>query len=235
MANIVHVAKGDFVELKFTGKINGTTFDSNIAEDLKMADSKLEPRKLNIRIGERMVVKGLDSALEGKELNVQYNIHIPFKEGFGPRHPSLIKTIPLHVFTAQKIYPESGMTLALDNSLVQIRAVSGARVIADFNNPLAGKDLDYSFVIVRKIEDIAEKARVFFEWFIAAVPELSVGDSVTIKAQAKLKPLIIAFKDKFKELVGKELLFEAVVEEAVRKDARESESPAAQDATQQSL
>lgn len=219
-------AKGDFVELQFTGRINGAVFDSNVLEDLKQLDSKAEPRKLSVIVGQSMVIKGLDSALEGKEIGTSYNVHVPFKEGFGPRIPSLVKTIPLKVFTEQKVYPEAGMTFALDNTLVSIRAVSGARVIADFNNPLSGKDLDYTFTIVRKISELDEKARVFFEGFLRGVPEFEVTDKVIVKGPPQLEQIINIFKQKFKELVGTELVFSVIAaeEKPVESKAQQQQS-----------
>jgi len=199
--------KGDFIELVFTGKANGQIFDSNILEDMKKIDSEAKPRQLKIIIGQGMVVKGLDKYLEEKEINTPYTVNVGAQDGFGARSSNLVKTIPLHVFTSQKINPESGMTLALDNMFVHIRAVSGARVIADFNNPLAGKDLEYTFTIVRKIEEVEEKTRVFFEWFLRTIPEFEISDKVTVKGPANLEPIINFFKQKFSDLIGKELSF----------------------------
>jgi FKBP-type peptidyl-prolyl cis-trans isomerase 2 len=211
------IAKGDFVELEFTGKVNGKVFDSNNAEDLKQVDSKAEPRKTFIIIGENMTVKGLDEALVGKELDKQYEIHISPNEGFGARKPSLVRTIPLRVFTQQGVSPRPGMSFALDNALVQIRAVSGARVIADFNNPLAGKELDYSFKILRKIDSTEEKSRIFFQLFLRSVPEFEVSDKVVVKAAKQFEPLVKLLSKKFHELVGKELSF-SLVEKSVDKE-----------------
>ena len=98
----------DFVEIKFTGYIDGKVFDSNIDEDLKKVSPDSKPDKTIICIGEQMVVPGLDKALEGKEINKEYEINIPYTEGFGKKHRELIKTIPLKIFTAQKINPYPG-------------------------------------------------------------------------------------------------------------------------------
>lgn len=220
--------KGDFVELEFTGRSNGKVFDSNIPEDLKQIDAKATPRKTYVIVGQGMVVTGLDKALEGKELHKQYTVDVPHKEGFGARNVSLVRTIPLRIFTEQKVYPQVGMSFILDNTVVQIRAVSGARVIADFNNPLAGKDLHYSFKIIRKIDTVEEKARIFFEWFLRGVPEFEVTDTVAVKGPKQVEPFIMMFKEKFLSLVGKELSF-TVVEKKVQSEDKEQPS------TQQSL
>lgn len=200
--------KGDFVEIKFTGKVNGKIFDSNIPEDLEKIDREAKPRKTIIAIGEGMIVKGLDNAFEGKEIGKEYSIHLDSKDGFGPRRNDLVKTIPLSVFTRQKIDPRPGATFLMDNMLARIITVSGARVITDFNNPLSGKDLDYTFTIIRVVTDMKEKAEAFFEFNFRFVPELEVnGKKVIIKGPKPLESFIEKMGDKFNSLLGAELEF----------------------------
>ncbi|MCU0642370.1 MAG: FKBP-type peptidyl-prolyl cis-trans isomerase [archaeon] len=202
------VNKKDFVELKFTGFTNGNIFDSNVEEDLKKIDPKGKPRPLIICAGEGMVVAGLDNALEGKEIGKQYEVSIPAKEGFGERRRDLVKTIPLKIFTEQKINPYAGMVLAMDNSLAKVITVSGARVMTDFNNPLAGKDLVYKFTITRKLTDDREKATALFSFVFRFVPEFEIKeDKIIISGPKPLEYYVNAFKDKFRDLLGKELGF----------------------------
>src|SRR3989338_7939931 len=155
--------KKDFVEIVYTGYTNGKVFDSNIEEDLKKIDDKAVPKKTTVVIGEQMVVPGLDKALEDKEIGKEYEILLKAKEGLGERDKNLLKTIPLKVFAEKNINPKPGMAFAVDNMLVKIVAVSGARVITDFNNPLAGKEITYKFKIARILEDEKEKASALFE------------------------------------------------------------------------
>lgn len=204
----MHTQKGDFVELVFTGRVNGAVFDSNNPEDLKQLNPDHKPRKTIAIVGEHMVVPGLDEALVGKELNKQFKIHVLPQKGFGERKTTMVRPVPLKVFTSQRIVPEPGMTLLLDQTLVTIRAVSGARVTVDFNNPLAGKELDYEVTIIRKIEDVKEKAELFFEWYMRSKPEIEVRDKVIVKAEKNFEPIINLFKEKFKQIVGVELGFE---------------------------
>ncbi len=220
------ITNGDFVEIEYTARANGEIFDSNRAIDLAKIDPKAKPRKTIAIIGESTVIKGLDNALEGKELGKEYTVSISAKDGFGDRRPDLVKTIPLSVFTSQNIRPERGMTLMLDNNVVTIRTVSGARVITDFNNPMAGKELEYTFIALRKVEDLKGKAEAFFECFFGGAPELEVGESVILRGPKELEVVVTMTKERFKKLVGKELEFK-VKEEKPAADQKES--------TQQSL
>lgn len=203
------IKKKDFIELKFSGYSNGNIFDSNIEEDLKKLDPRAKPRETIVIVGERMVVPGFDRELEGREIGKEYEIDVPAKEGFGERRKELLKTIPLKVFTEKKINPYPGMVLAMDEALVRVVAVSGARVITDFNNPLAGKDLKYRFKIVRKLDDEKEKARAFLESSFRFVPDFDVSErEIVVKGPKIFERFIEAMKEKCKELCGKELKFE---------------------------
>ena len=202
--------KNDFIELKYTGKTNEKIFDTNVEEDMKQLDPKGKVEKTIIVIGQGMVMPGLDKALEGKELSKKYEITLSPKEGFGERKRELVKTIPLKAFTEQKVNPFPGMVLTLDNFLVRIIAVSGARVITDFNNPLAGKELHYIFTIERIITDDKEKAESLFKVFFKFVPEFEINEKLIIRGPKQFEPIVHAYQTKFKELLNKEAIFEEV-------------------------
>ncbi len=208
MSNII--VKKDFVELKYTGKANGVVFDSNIEEDLKNLNPKIKPKKTIVVVGEEMLLKGLDEALEGKEIGREYEITLPPKKAFGERNRSLLKTIPLSVFTEKKINPYPGMVLNLDNLMARIITVSGARVITDLNNPLAGKEIHYRFTITRKVTDEKEKVESLFEIFLKFIPEFEIKDKIILKGPKSFEVLIKELSPKFKDLLGKDLIFEEI-------------------------
>ncbi len=214
--------KDDFVELKFTGYAQENIFDSNIEEDLKKINSEIKPIKTIAVIGQKMVVSGLDKELKGKEIGKEYNITISAKEGFGERNRELVKTIPLRVFTEKNLEPKAGMVFNLDDTLAKIITISGARVVVDFNNPLAGKELKYKFIIIRKIEDEKEKIESFFSYFFRFTPEFEITEkSIKVKGPKPLEQIVKMFKEKFKELEGKELEFELLEEKKEAKSAEE--------------
>ena len=206
------VKEKDFVEIKYSGYANGSLFDSNIEEDLKKLNPEAKAEKTVICIGQKMLVPGLDKQLEGKNIGEEYEIDVPYKEAFGERKRELIKVIPLKAFSEQKIHPQPGMMFTLDNALVKIIAVSGARVTTDFNNPLAGKDLKYKITMTRIITDVKEKSETMLKFFLRFAPEFEVNEKVTVKGPKILEQMVGLYKDKFKELVGKELAFEEKTE-----------------------
>jgi len=212
------VQRNDFVELKFTGYANGSIFDSNIDEDLKKMSPDARPKETIVIVGESMLVPGFDKELEGKEIGKDYEIKVPAKEGFGERRRELIKTIPLKIFTDKKINPYPGLVLAMDENLARVITISGARVVTDFNKTLAGKDLVYKFNIVRKITDDKEKAKTVFVQIFRFVPDFELKENeVVVKGPKVLERFVEALREKFKELVGKELKFSLVEEKLEEK------------------
>lgn len=204
----IKINKKDFIEIKYTGYANSEIFDSNIEDDLKKLNSELKPKKTIIVVGEEMVVSGLDKAFPGKEIGKIYEITLSPKESFGERKRSLIKTIPLKAFTEKNVSPKPGMVLTLDNSMARIITISGARVITDFNSPLAGKEIRYKFTIVRKVEDEKEKADSLFESFFKFIPEYEIKENIILKGPKPLEYFANHFSSRFKGLIGKELGFE---------------------------
>jgi len=218
------VNKGDFVEIKYTGYSNEQIFDSNIEEDAKKVNPQFKPRKTILIVGEGMIVPGLDKAFEGKEIGKEYEVTISPKEGFGDRKRELVKTIPLNVFSERKIKPYPGLVLNMDNVIARIITVSGARVVTDFNNPLAGKELRYKFKIVRIVTDEKEKVETVLELLFKFIPEFDIKEKVIMKGPAAFKPYIAQVGAKFKDLIGKELDFEEVKPKEEKKGEKEEKN-----------
>ena len=211
----LHLVKnGDFINLKFTGYVEGKPFDSNILEDLKKLNEKAEPQKTIIIVGKEMVVRGLDSAIIGKEFGKEYKITVSPKEGFGPRHKELIRTIPLKVFAHQRVMPKPGAAFVLDNQLARVIAVSGARVITDFNNPLAGKEIEYKFTAVSIVDDLKEKAEAVCKLLLHFIPKIEIDNGKIILNGPKiLEEFIRRNEFKFKELLNADIEFKELQEE----------------------
>lgn len=196
--------KNDFIELEFTGKNNGTIFDTTSKEEAKSIGIQTEVKPLIISIGNEMVLKGLDKELEEKEIGKKYSVHLTSDKGFGPRNSNLIKTIPLKVFRQQNIQPIPGSTLQMDQYIVKILSVSGGRVMADFNNPLAGKEIDYDFKITRLVTDNNEKVNALMDFVFKQRFEFEIKDKNVIFKKPELKPIIDILNQRFKDVIGLE-------------------------------
>jgi len=216
------IKKNDFIEIEFIGFHEGKVFDTNIPEELKKLNPEAKAEKTIIVVGKEMVVSGLDKAFEGKEVGKEFEVDVPYREGFGERKRELVKTIPLHVFHRHKIDPKPGETLILDNAVARIITISGARVVTDFNNPMSGKDLKYKVKIIKKIDDEKEKVKSLFEYYYKIIPEFEIKDGkIVIKGPQKLEQLLPMYHDKLKDMLKKEVVFEKKeksIEEIVDQD-----------------
>ena len=208
------INKKDFIELDFTAIIAGSNevFDTTIPEDAKktgLAQNRNpeEFKPLRICVGEGMVLKNLDNAFVGKEIGKEYGISLQPKDAFGLREPSMIKTMSLNQFRQRGIEPAPGMTLALDNLLVRISAVSSGRVIVDFNNPLSGKEVIYKFIIKKKIDENKDKLRILADFFLGVAENAGIENDKGIVKVAFLPDngTIEEFKKKVRDVIGIEV------------------------------
>jgi FKBP-type peptidyl-prolyl cis-trans isomerase SlyD len=193
--------KKDFVEIEFTARIkDGEIFDTNNKETAEQLGLK-DVHPLIVCIGEGMIVKGLDSALEGKEIGKEYEIDIAPQDAFGFRDAKLVKIIPHSVFAEKNISIQPGMMFDFDGMIARISSVSGGRVLVDFNNPLAGKNLVYKFRITRKIEDSSEKLETLTQFYLGNA-KFEMKDGKTIFSSNFPAQIFEAFAKKIKEIMN---------------------------------
>jgi peptidylprolyl isomerase len=207
--------KSDFIELEFTGKFkNGEIFDSNIKEDLETLhsghDHPVESKSFILCLGEQMFLKSIEDFLIGKDIG-EYKVELSPEKAFGNRISSLIMRIPSKVFAQQRINPTPGDVFNFDGRIARILTVSGGRIMADFNNPLAGKEVVYTIRIKRKVEDINEKIKVLIEFLFRQDLEFEIKDNkIIMDIDESLVKFAEMFKDKFKELFKLELEVRAI-------------------------
>ncbi len=153
--------KGDFIELDFVGKIKDTNeiFDltkEDVAKEKKLYNPKFTYKPITICVGEGELIKGLDEKLVGRDKG-KCTIEIKSEEGFGKKDPSLLKLVPIKIFTKENLRPFPGLNVNINGLIGTIRSVSGGRVIVDFNHPLSGKDLVFDIEIRKILKEDKEK------------------------------------------------------------------------------
>ena len=195
--------KNDFVEIEFIGKNEetGEIFDTNIKEEAEKINLKIQEKPMVICIGSGMLVSGFDNALEGKEIGKKYKILLPPEKSFGKRNSQLIKLLPMRIFREKNINPIVGMVFNFDGAIAKIISVSGGRIIVDFNNPLAGKNIQYEFKIKKQIKDLKEKINALQDFFFKNRFEFNIADNEII-FEEKSEPFMKFFKNKFSEIIG---------------------------------
>jgi len=198
--------KKDFIEIEFTGRIkDGEVFDSNIKKDIEKLNPDANPKPLIFCLGEGMFLKGIDDFLIGKEIG-KYEIELSPEKSFGPRIPEFVQMIPMKIFKGQNLNPFPGAVFNFDGRIAKILTVSGGRVMADFNNPLAGKDVIYNINIMRKVEDLNEKIKSFIDFLFRRELKFSVQDNkIIIEVEKGAIQFVEMFREKFKDLFNLEM------------------------------
>lgn len=152
----------DFVKVDFdlyaSGKLAETT-DEEKGKAEGLEREKYGP--VSIILGEGFILKALDDEiLKG---NQEGELDLSPQEAYGERNKDFIKTYPISVFKGQNVNPVVGRIYDFNGMYGKIKSNSGGRVMVDFNNPLAGKDIYISYKVVEKLEDISSKVEVIFE------------------------------------------------------------------------
>jgi FKBP-type peptidyl-prolyl cis-trans isomerase 2 len=200
------IKEKDFVEIEFTGKISNTNeiFDTNIKADAEKANLNTKNIKpFVLSVGEKMLPEELDKDLVGKDLNKEYTLDLSPENAFGKRNPQMVKMIPTKYFHEQKIDPVRGMQLALDGQLVKVLSSDKGRTLVDFNNPLAGKSVTYTYKINKIVTDQKEKIDALQEFLFRKIFDFKI-DSNTIKfdVEKQFEPFVKMFAPKFNEILG---------------------------------
>jgi len=213
--------KKDFIEIEFTGRVkNGEVFDSNIKEDLEKLHQghhhEIKTESFALCLGEGMFLKGVEDFLIGKpEISAIYNIELSPENAFGKRNPQMIQRMPSKVFRQQNLNPVPGFAFNFDGRVGKVLASSGGRVIVDFNNPIAGKDVIYHVKILRKINDINEKAKALITFLFRENLKFEIKDKkITIEVEKQMVEFVKLFKEKFKEMLDLDLEIKEVEKKA---------------------
>jgi peptidylprolyl isomerase len=168
------------VRVKESGEVVETT-SAEKAKEYKVYDLNKTYEPLLVIIGEGRVIKGFEEALEKADVGVDVEVEIPPEKAYGVRDPDKVKTLSLRDFLRSGVRPEVGKVVEINGQLGVIRSVSGGRVVVDFNHPLAGKTLVYSFKIVKKLESVDEKVKYLIARHVKGVNideiKLSIDDS----------------------------------------------------------
>ena len=200
------IKKNDFVELEFIGRVkNRDIFDTNIKQEALKIGLEIETRPLVIVIGQGMILPPIDKFLEGKELG-KYSLELAPENAFGWRDAKMIKTMPIKIFHEKQISPQPGMVFQFDTLLGRVSAVSGGRVIVDFNNPLASKEVVYELNAKRIVRGAHEKAEILINFFFRRKLNFEIKEGkLIIEAEKQFAPLVEFYKPKFKEMLSLDL------------------------------
>ncbi len=206
--------KKDFIEIEFTGRIKDREiFDSNIKEDVAKLhqghDHPIETKSFIFCLGEGMFLKAIDDFLIGKpdsSFPTEYEISLTAENAFGKRDTKMIQMIPMKIFMQNRLNPMPGAMFNFDGRVAKVLAVSGGRVMVDFNNPLAGKDVIYKIRVLRKLDKLEEKVKSFIEFLFKRDLNFEIKDKkLIIEVEKPAVEFVKLFSEKLNDLFELEL------------------------------
>ena len=160
-----NIEKGDIVYLEIdswilnadgTKKLHDTTHQE-LAKQEKVFDEKRAYSEVPVIVGHARLAKGLEDEFIGKTVGTEGEVMVPPEKGAGPRDPKLVATKSIREFVKMEVEPEIGMPVVIGGRRGYVSAVTAGRVRVDFNNPLAGKTLQYKYKITKKAETLNDK------------------------------------------------------------------------------
>jgi len=178
--------KNDFVEINYTGRLsNGMVFDTTYEEvaENEGLDEDVDYKPKKVVVGAGHVVEGLDEDMMNAEVDEEREITVPPSKGFGEYDEDKVRGFSKREF--EKKYnenPRRGMRVNVEGKPGTIISTVGGMVRVDFNHPLAGEELDYEYIIERKIEEVDEKIKALISLYAEKLEgedfEISFDDSI---------------------------------------------------------
>ncbi len=154
--------KGSLILVNYTARVKdtGEIIESTIEEEAKKGNIHepnrvYEPRLLSV--GEGWILKGVDEALLNANVGDNLTIEVPPSKAFGNWDQKKVRMIPLRRLGDKADEVKVGDAIEMDNKVGIVRFIGSGRVQIDFNHKLAGKTLEYSLEILKKLESDDEK------------------------------------------------------------------------------
>jgi FKBP-type peptidyl-prolyl cis-trans isomerase SlyD len=183
------IKEGDFIRLSYTGKVGDNVFDTTHEDEAKTAGIH-SPNAIygpvTICVGQKHVIVGLDEELVGKKVGAEGTVTVPPEKAFGARDPKRVQSFPKNQF---KEKPVRGMQVKLgEQGEGTVVDVIGSKVLVDFNAPLAGATLTYSYKIEDKATEPLEQIKGLVRLYAGREMEVTMDGE---KATVTLPPGII--------------------------------------------
>ena len=159
---------GDFIELSFEMRAGQdkkliSTSKEDLAKKEDIFDDKKKYKNAVIVIGTEGLFKEINDSFKEAEVGKEYEVTVPAKDAYGMRDNKNIKVVPMREFQRNKINPEIGKEVNINNKSGKIISVTPGRVLIDYNHELAGKDLYYKYQVVKIIDDIKDKVNAIID------------------------------------------------------------------------
>jgi FKBP-type peptidyl-prolyl cis-trans isomerase 2 len=197
---------GDFIELSFEMRAGQdkkliSTSKEDLAKKEDIFDDKKKYKNAVIVIGTEGLFKEINDSFKQAEIGKEYEVTVPAKDAYGMRDNKNIKVVPMREFQRNKINPEIGKEVNINNKVGKIISVTPGRVLIDYNHELAGKDLYYKYQVIKVIDDVKEKVNAIIDMDYTDSEEFSVfidNDLISIQIPENAKFDVNWIDSKFK-------------------------------------
>ena len=152
------IENGDIITISYVERCDGIVFATNIEEvarDNNLYDEKDKYTPIIISVGRDFLAKGLQEELVGKEVGAKGTVAVPAEKAYGERNNEKVHSMEKKEFGKDVTvgsyirHPEYGEGLVVNKI--------GQRFVVDFNDVLAGRDLEYDYEIHEMITDPSEQ------------------------------------------------------------------------------
>ena len=177
------IAADDFIRLAYTMRTTEDdrvvdTTDVEVAEeaDIDVEEFDIEPRVIVVDGG--YVFEAVEQELLGAAPGATGELTIPAEDAFGAYEETQVRTVSASKIDEDDRYP--GAQVQIDGQQGRIVTIIGGRARVDFNHPLAGEDLEYSYEVLEVVDDPVEQAESMLSLYLQSVPEMWIAtDTVT--------------------------------------------------------
>ena len=157
------------VDYELYNEESGTIIETTREEVAKEHDVHQEGRTYSPMVcivGGGMLISGFEEALAQAKADEEIECIIAPEDAYGAKDSELVETISIDKLLQTVKDPKSlyvGAPLTIDGKQGQISYIAAGRARIDYNHPMAGKTLKYSFKIVAVVEGKEEKVTALLE------------------------------------------------------------------------
>lgn len=126
-------------------------------DDGQVIDSNFEKEPATFTVGDGNLLQGFEESIYGLQEGDRKKVTIKPENGFGQRNPNNIQEFTRDTF-GPEIELEEGLVLSFADAQKTelpgvIKSFDDAKVVVDFNHPLAGRDIVFEVAIL-KVEPV---------------------------------------------------------------------------------
>tara|TARA_B100001146_G_scaffold147975_1_gene130044 strand:- start:144 stop:842 length:699 start_codon:yes stop_codon:yes gene_type:complete len=154
--DLYNVGSGDLIE----------TTREDIAKEHEVFDESRTYEPMITVIGDGRLIGGFEAHLAEAETETEYTFDIEPTDAYGERDSSLVETISQNVLMRSVSDPNmlgigAPVEIGGRNGVLQMLRAGRARI--DYNHPLAGTTLRYTYTIVKVVEDRSERVATLLQ------------------------------------------------------------------------